>query len=160
METFDPQVAARVWQRVQQKNAPIFMGLPAPPMAAAGLDRLIRQAWQCAFAYQALSRRVGPRYSATLQGLAQQKQGQAACLKGLCAIAGEGCPARPHHTSQNQPPATALRQCYSLEMLSLQDYEALAADPRQGQIYGQLAQQQKKLCLQLLTLLGKLPPAK
>ena len=160
METFDPQVAARVWQRVQQKNEPIFIGQPAPPVAAASLDRLIRQAWQCALAYQALSRRVDRRDGAALRSLARQKQAQAACLKGLCAITGEGCPARPHHSPRNQPPATALRQCYGMELQALQDYEALSADPRQGQIYGQLAQQQKKLCLQLVTLLGTLAPAK
>ena len=160
METFDPQAAARVWQRVQQKSEPDFIRQPVPPVATAHLDRLLQQAWLSAFAYQTISHNVNRRDSVALRGLAQQKRAQAACLKGLCAITEEGCPARPHHTPLNQPPAAALRQCYSLELQALQDYESLAADPRQGRIYEQLAQQQKKLCLQLVTLLGRLSPAR
>ena len=159
METFDPQVAARVWQRVTQQNDPLSFVQPPPPVAA-GLARMVQQAWQCAFAYQFLFQRVSGSDSRLLKGLYEQKQGQAVCLKGLCAVTGESCPTPPRPDFQKQSVKAALHRCYHLELQTLQDYEAHTSDPRQGQIYTQLVRQQRKLCLQVLELLGRLSPSK
>jgi hypothetical protein len=52
-------------------------------------------------------------------------------------------------------PRLLLEQCYGWEAQFLDFCEDRMQDRRLGHIYGQLAQQQRRSCLQLLILLGK-----
>ena len=146
METYDPQKAAQVWQRV--------LGERPPVPSHQGLQALIMEEQTNAAAYLFLSRRFSKNTAAQLRQLAGQAQQAAACLKGICILRSGSEPAvKPLPPAQGSAEGL-LRRCYMREAHCLSEYEAHAADPEYSCIYTQLAAQKKTHCLQLLTLLG------
>lgn len=158
MEKFDPEVAARVWQRVT-KPAEDFPMPPLPPAytppSDASLGECIACAVQAAGIYQRLSRQLSGRDGALLRKMAAQKQQQVACLKGLCAIRG-GCTIPRMQPVGNRAPQALLRRCYNWETQLLSLCQARREEPSHGHIYSHLARQQQELCVQLLALLGRI----
>ena len=151
METYDKAKAARVWQRVQQQQAP-----PAPTQ---GLPGLIAEEWSDAAVYLTLSRRVTGNHSAVLKKMSQEEQAHMACLKGIYTLQGNGRPDIPSPPPlDNASVGTLLRRCYGREMRCLAQYESRAADPEYGQIFARMAQQEREHCRLLLELLGSVSP--
>lgn len=147
MNTYDPQKAARVWQRVQNAQAP-------EPKQEDNLKELIMNEWIAAATYAQLARQMQPEEAAVLQRLSREEHGHGACLRGIYNLkTGEKCPV---HTPQlgKEPPEVTLRRCYGLEMRSLKEYEAKCTDPEYGHVYARLAEQEREHCMALLSLLG------
>lgn len=144
METYDPQMAARVWARVQGHGDP----------DAHGLLGLIQEEFTDAALYLQLSRLLQGKAGVKLRQMAEQEQTHAACLKGIYTLITGSRPATtaaPPHISS--VPAT-LRMCYGREMRCLAQYEQRAGDPEYGKVFSKLAQQEQEHCRILLEVIG------
>lgn len=151
MEKIDHLQAARVWQRVQQSAE----ALPDTAVPGTGLSTLWTHIRQQAADYLYLSRRFSGKDSSLLRQMFQQAQGQAACLKGICALTATSLSVTPLTPSASRTTQQLLRQCCSRALQLLQEYDALSHDGRFGHVYARLATQQHTHCQNLLELLGK-----
>ena len=153
MENYDPEVAARVWQRVQGKilQDEDLNGLPA----------IIVGEWQDAATYLRLSRQFKGKETNILRKMFEEEQSHAACLKGIYTLQGQGRPDIPSPpTVDNAPVGLLLRRCYGREMRCLAQYEARVNDPEYGQVFARMAGQEREHCRLVLELLGSLPEDK
>jgi len=148
MESYNPEMAARVWQRVQNTAQ--------PEQDAQWLLGLIGQKWIGATTYLALSRRMQGKNSTVLYRLFQEKQTHAACLRGIYKLITGTSPAVRSAPPAKEAVETVLRRCYGREMQSLAQYEAHSADPEYGQVFERLAVQEREHCRTILELLGRL----
>ena len=150
METYDPQKAARVWQRVQ--------GNARPPLQPDNSDllSLIEEEWKDAGVYLYLSRQYQGNHSNALRKMHEQEQSHVACLKGIYTLRTGSRPTV--HTPQPQLPREApevlLRRCYGREMRSLAQYEARSSDPEYGQVFARMAEQEREHCRKISEFLG------
>ena len=145
MQNYDPKVAARVWERVQQ---------PAPAAEeAATLLVLITETLQDAVLYQRLARKL-PSHARALGQMAAQLQKSADCLKGIYLLRTGGrakvSPALP----KDLPLSPMLQKCYAQGMGRIAQYESRQADPQHGPIYRRLAEVSRNHCQKLLEILG------
>lgn len=146
MENYDPQLAARVWQRVRKTDA-----LPAETPC---LQEQIAREWVAAQVLWRLSRGYRGAAGNLLRRLARQKQSNCTMLKGIGQLQ-QSSPfrvARP--PLPKGTPRQLLQSCYDSTDQCNRVYEALKNDPRHGSVYARLAERSRDHCLQLLTLLG------
>ena len=149
MNTYDPQKAARVWQRVQGAQ-------PAEPRQEENLKELIMNEWIAASTYADLARQLGQKEAAVLQRLSREEHAHGACLRGIYQLkTGEKCPIRTPKADK-EPVEVTLRRCYGMEMRSLKEYETKCADPEYGHVYARLADQEREHCVALLGVIGSL----
>lgn len=148
MYSYDPEKAARVWDRVRQ---------PSPAgMDVQKLPALINEERTDAATYLMLARQFQGKHNLLLRQMAEQEQTHAACLKGIYTlVSGKRAPEYSPKT-EDAPTETVLRRCYGREMRSLAAYEARASDPEYGQVFSRLAAQEREHCRRLLELLGSL----
>ena len=149
METIDPAMAQRVWQRVKGEAVP-------PPAASPDLQQLLEEELTDAATYLHLSRFFDNRHSRILQQMHRQEQSHAACLKGIYRMLTGNRPTPYVPKPVREKPALTLRRCYDRELRCIAQYEARSADPQYGQTFARLASQEKEHCRILLELLGKL----
>lgn len=148
MEEFDYEKAARVWQRVQNREAPE----PLRPDPAA----LIRDAGELAAMYQALGRLLPGQDGDRLRQLGRECRGCADCLRGLSAIRG-GNPGGERGKAVSARQARPLLEgCYHRERKLLEALVRQTADPEWGQVYRCLAEKCGKRCVTVLEVLGRL----
>ena len=152
MESYDPQKAARVWQRVQAQ-APV-----ANPELE--LQEMIREEMLDAATYAQLFRQLQGVHREKLQKLYRDEKTHVACLKGIYTLTTGGHVSLKPLQVQPEPVQVALRRCYGREMKSLARYEARSKDPHYGQVFSRLAEQEREHCRLLLELLGSLPTVK
>lgn len=148
METYHPDKAARVWQRVQ--------GVSQNTDDTATLCAMIREEWIDAATYLHLSRRYQGRDAAILRKLFEEEQSHAACLKGIYTL----LTGQRAHTqtvpAPKEPTEAILRRCYGREMHCLAQYEQWAVHREYGPVFSRLAHQELEHCRILLELLGRL----
>ena len=150
MDTYDPDLAARVWKRVTAATP--------PPAASPDLQALIEEELQDAAAYLHLSRFFGSPYNRILRQMHQQEQSHAACLKGIYRMTtGKRCTPRLPKPFWEKP-ALTLQRCYDRELRCATRYDISASDPRYGLTFTRMAQQEKEHSKVLLELLGKVKP--
>ena len=151
MNPYDPQKAARVWQRVQQAQPQ-----EQRPGSEDNLKELIMNEWEAAATYAQLARQLQQKEGAVLQRLSREEHAHGACLRGMYSLkAGEKCPVHMPKLGK-EPPEVTLRRCYGLEMRSLKAYEAKCDDPEYGHVFAKLADQERENCMALLGILGAL----
>ncbi len=151
MHTYDPQKAARVWQRVQAEQADAKQ-----TRKNDNLQELIMNEWIAAATYLRLARQMQPKQAAVLQRLGTEEHAHAACLKGIYTlITGEKAVTRTPQPEVESPELT-LRRCYGREMRSLKEYESRCDDPEYGHVFARLAEQEREHCRIVLELLGGL----
>ena len=148
METYDPELAARVWQRVRGE------GYSGPDCDS--LPELIAGEWRDAAVYLHLSRRVKGQDSARLHRLFEEEQSHAACLRGIYKLM-----TRRREVAQTPPPAMEpvgmmLRKCYARELRSIAEYDSRAKDPEYGPVFRRMADQEREHCRVVLEILGNL----
>ena len=149
MNAYDPQKAARVWQRVQNAQ-------PEQVRQDENLKELIMNEWTAAATYARLARLLPQSQGQVLQRLSREEHGHGACLRGIYVLkTGEKCPVHTPNAG-NEPPEVTLRRCYGLEMRSLKEYEAKCDDPEYGHVYARLADQEREHCMALLGIIGGL----
>ena len=148
MENYDPEAAARVWQRVQGKDC--------RGEALSNLPEMIAGEWQDAAVYLRLSRKFSGKEAGYLRKMFEEEQSHAACLKGIYTLL-TGQRLESFTPSVPQEPVSAtLRRCYGREMQSLAQYERWAAHGEYGPVFASLAQQERAHCAALLEILGNL----
>lgn len=150
METYDPEKAARVWQRVRATA-------PAEP-DSGNLLALIAGEWADAATYLYLSRGRQGKEAAALRRLFEEEQAHAACLKGIYTLTTGQKPVIRTPPPVQEPIEVTLRRCYGREMRSLAEYEARSADPEYGPVFARLAAQEREHCRIVLELIGSLKP--
>ena len=149
MATYDPQKAARVWQRVQGEKEN-----REPPHREDNLQELIMNEWMAAATYLQLARKMGQKEAAVLQSLAREEQNHLSCLKGIhTLITGEKCAVRAPKIQLGTPEAT-LRRCYGEKMRNLKAYESRTSDPEYGHVFSRLAEQEQEQCREICEKIG------
>ena len=145
MDTYDPALAARVWKRVTGETVEIHPDLQA----------LIEESLADAAAYLHISRYFQNPYGQILLQMHRQEQSHAACLKGIYRMrTGKRCTPRLPKPLREKPVLT-LQRCYERELRRAGQYAAETTDPRFGQSFTRMAQQEQEHCRTLLELLGK-----
>ena len=148
MEKYDPEAAARVWQRVQGKT-PHSEDLNSLPAMIAG-------EWWDATTYLRLSRQFSGKEAGILRKMFEEEQSHAACLKGIYTLL-TGERLVTHTPPGGQEPLSAtLRRCYGREMQSLAQYEKWSEHREYGPVFSRLAQQERAHCAAILEILGNL----
>lgn len=145
MDLYDPEKAARVWQRVHsgssQETAPELLTLIGEELAEASI-------------YQKLSRHFKGQQASLLRHISQEDRSHADCLKGIYTMLTGAHPSPQIPTFPRTSPDIHLRRCYGRKLLAAARYEAKAADPEYGAIFGRLALQERTHCRHILELLG------
>ena len=143
METVDPNMAARVWQRVQG-------GLWEPDM----LIPLVGKLRQDGFVYRYLRGRM-PAEGALAQ-LLEQTRGDIACLKGMYRLrTGPRLPAPEGKCRMEESGLLALTGCYRRCLERAAVYEREGKEPEYGSVFLMLSQQERQRGRQILMLLGR-----
>ena len=148
MDTYDPEMAARVWNRVRGDKE------EAASPNTQGLSALIAEAMQAATTYLHLSRYYQGKAGAMLRKMAQEEQSHAACLKGIYTLITGTRPEVRAVPPKQEAVEVTLRRCYGREMRSLNEYEKRSKDPEYGQVFARLAIQEQEHCRRILELLG------
>ncbi len=144
MEKYDPQVAARVWQRVR----------PEQPEGPQYLLALIAAEQANAGAYLLLSRRLSEKNAC--RDLSVQARSHADSLRGIYALmTGEKAAVQVPNTPA-EPAGVVLRRCYGSALRCLTAYDQHSGDPEYGPVFSRLAVQQREHCRRVAELLGRL----
>ena len=103
-----------------------------------------------------LARRATAREAASLQRVARDARGHAACLEGICVLVTGEAPEVRTPAPEDGPAAALLRKCYGRAMRTLVTYEARSRDAEYGPVFARLAAQQRDQCRLILELIGTL----
>lgn len=149
MESYDRDLAGRVWQRVYSQpkeetddHALLRQFFTAEVMNAAGYSRLASTL---------------PASRRTLLQMAEEARRDVLHLKGLCYLLSGSKPAAPALPPPQEGPEATLRRCCR-ECVRWEKYCAdHAADPEYGCIWRSLAKRKREQSLQILQILGSLP---
>ena len=148
MNHYDPEKAARVWQRVRsgssEETAPELLTLIGDELAEAAL---------C----QKLSRLFNRQQNALLRQITQEDRSHAACLQGIYTLLTGSRPKPLIPSIPRTSPDIHLRRCYGRKLLAAARYEAKANDPEYGTVFSRLALQERTHCRLILELLGSIP---
>ena len=148
MENYDPEAAARVWQRVQGKG-------PAGE-ELGNLPEMIAGEWWDAATYLRLSRQFQGKKAGVLRKMFEEEQSHAACLKGIYTLLTGQRLVTQTPAPRQENLSVALRRCYGREMQSLAQYERWSDHREYGPVFSRLAQQERAHCAALLEILGNL----
>lgn len=148
MKPYDPNTAAKVWDRVRST--------PAATADAQAVLELIAQEMLDAATYSRLAQRLPPPQAAIARQIARQEQSHISCLKGVYTLITGQKPMVPKPAVTDDPPDILLRRCYGREMRCLSQYEARQTDPQYGHIFRTLARQEQEHCHRILEILGTL----
>ena len=146
MEQFDSAKAARVWQRVQERE-------PVEPLRPENAS-LIRAASEQAARYRNLSRGMPGKYGEMLRDCSRQQQRAADCLRGICRLSGIPLPPGRNRPLPPEPVRQMLEQCCREERKLVEAYSQRMPDPEWGRVYGKLAAEAAGRCCSLLEILG------
>ncbi|MBE6959343.1 MAG: hypothetical protein E7448_01275 [Ruminococcaceae bacterium] len=144
MEKIDPQVAAKVWQRVRGNEK---------PAEQIGIQTMVAWEKETEAILQWLLRRL-PDKSYALQQLIADTRRHIACLQGIRQLNGEKIGAYSAGKSLSGEPVTLLRRCYSLCLQVGARYAARAEDEQYGGVFGDMARTKRRHCAMLLEILG------
>ena len=148
MVHYDPEAAARVWQRVQGKG-------PAGE-ELGNLPEMIAGEWWDAATYLRLSRQFQGKEAGVLRKMFEEEQSHAACLKGIYTLLTGQRLVTQTPAPRQENLSVALRRCYGREMQSLAQYERWSDHWEYGPVFSRLAQQERAHCAALLEILGNL----
>lgn len=146
MEQFDSEKAARVWQRVQNRET------PEPIRKDPGV--LIRSAAEQAAYYRNVSRALPGKYGERLRDYARQQQRSGECMKGICRLSGITPALGQPQPVRQEPPLRLLEKCCHGERRLVAEYSARTGDPEWGRVYGKMAAEAAERCCGLLEILG------
>jgi len=146
MQGYDPQKAARVWERVRQGSPASLPPVedPQPELSALAASELAQAA-----VLEHMAQKASTQRAQKLRQLARDCRKRSASVKGICVLLGlQSLPA----TGSTSLPLTVCCQ-RSLELL--EQYRRLTSLPHHGPLFAALAQQMIHHCLELTQLLGE-----
>lgn len=144
MERIDPQVAAKVWQRVRGN------GQPAGP---EGIQTMVAREKELEAILLWLLRRL-PDKSYALQQLIADTRRHIACLQGIRQLNGEKPGVYSAGKNLSGEPGPLLRKCYSLCLQVGARYAARAEDEQYGGVFGDMARTKRRHCATILEIMG------
>ena len=147
MEKYDPQMAGRVWQRVQQRNQ--------EQPDAAPLLALIQQVWENAAACMTLAKVSQGREAAAFRKIFEQEQATAQALRGIYILQTGTVPPQQAAKGANEITAARLRRCCASAMTAARAFDQRSADSEFGPVFMLLAQRQRENWLLLLEIIGR-----
>lgn len=148
MQQMNSENVRKIWERVQQANAPAG---EHPDLCGCTVREL-----NTAAIYAYLSRRIPGKEGKMLQRLAQQERSHAATVKGTCAVTYGSCPPVRITPPEKLSVPVLLRRCYGQKLQAIAEYEKLSSQEGYGSIFRRLAQEEQEQLLFLLQLLGTL----
>lgn len=150
MEKYDPEMAARVWQRVRGEAE------PTPGHHASVRALLLAELEQGALLLQ-LSRQLQGGGKDIARRIYEENQTQGNVLRGICFCMTGQRPLLKTAPISSLNPENALRKCYAFSLRAVREYENRTADPEYGAAFAALAKVERAHCALLLELLGSLP---
>ena len=153
MNTYDPQKAARVWQRVQNQAKAEEREQSDTQGSIRGM---IMEERMSAAVYLQLSRQLPSREASVMQRLCREEQTHASCLRGIYTLITGETPVVKSPALVQEKPELTLRRCYAREMRTLKEYEARSEDPDYGPVFARLADQEREHCRAVLEVIGGL----
>ena len=150
MDHVDNEVVQRVWQRVKSPQLPVQTPNPRPK----SLEERILEEWQTGQRYMLLQSTPEFRANPELKRLWEQKQDQLACLKGIYRLSANASCKVPVVPPKSEPAPVLLRKCYGSLLRCCGFYGSATADREFGDVYRQLAEQDRQQCYRILTFLG------
>ena len=148
MEKYDPEMAARVWQRVRGEPEAVLLPPSSQALAAAEMEQ--------AAALLQLSRQLQGRQKDLVRRLYAEKKAHADTLRGIHFLMTGKRPMIRTAPDESPTPEIALRKCYGASLRAMKDYENRSQEPEYGPVFASLARQEKAHCALLLELLGGL----
>ena len=142
MERYDPEKAARVWQRVRGPQE-----AAAPPEDLAAIIQWERQQTHL---LRQISRQLPP-----AAALADDCSRCAATVSGICALTGTPAPGKVPAPNR-EPGDRILQKCCLLGLRCCAAYERQATHREYGPVFAQLAQEKRLFCCRVLALLGNM----
>ncbi len=149
MAHYDPELAKRVWSRVQSST-------PAEGEGDAPLAELLAGAGTCAAVYRQLSLRMQGAAAHALRRMSEEERRLAACLRGICTLQNGACPPEQPPAPPQGSPQALLRQCYSRERAAFDACKKLSAGGEFGPVFSALAEGRLAHCITVLELLGNM----
>ena len=146
MEKYDPQLAGRVWQRVQQR--------PPELPDSSPLLALITDKWENAAACMTLAKNTQGREAAVFRKIFEEEQATARTLRGICALQAGSLPPHQSIKPSNEITPARLRRCCLNAMTAARAFEQRCADPEYGPVFQLLAQREREHCMLLLEIIG------
>ena len=151
MEKFDPEMAKRVWQRVQGETEPV-----TDPIPTASVQALAAAELEQAGRFLQLSGQLRTGEKALLRRLYEEEKGHAALLRGIQTMTAGKCPAMRSAPAKQTAPEVTLRKCYGAALRAAKEYENRASDPEYGPAFAALARQERSHCALILEILGSM----
>ena len=148
METFDTQMAARVWKRVKAPNQPV-------PVEGRGLQELLFQSHGLAGLYMGLQRRLTGEGAARVRDLYRQHRNLSACLKGMLLVSGEVVPGLPPMVAGSGSLRSVLEGCFHREQRLADGLAGYTGEENLGTACRILAEQAAHRAIAVLELLGE-----
>ena len=146
MEHPDPQMSARVWQRVRNKSAeaPPLDILPFLQEESADLSR-----------YLQLRNTLEPRQKGQLQLLIQKTRSCIAILRGIGYLLSDTLPETQTYPLFKELPHSSLRRLYGDTLRRGTRYTQWRSDSAYGVAFTQLEIESQQRCILLLQLIGQ-----
>lgn len=148
MENLNKENVRKIWQRVQQSNAPVS---DRPDLCA-----IAEREMHTARMYEALARRIPGSNGKKLGQLARREKSHAASIRGICAVTYGNCPPISSMPPETAPVPVLLRRCYGQKLQAIGEYQKLSQEEHYGSIFRQLAGEEQEQMLFLLQLLGSM----
>ena len=158
MEGYDPEKAARVWQRVQGRTAPAAAPAGQTRQEPA-LAELILLHLQDAAACAAVARRLGGSRAELLNRIYRQQRAAANSLRGIGRLRFGTWTRFPAIPAPREAPEGLLGRCCVDQLRLLEAYERQAREGQFAPIYAALAAQSREHCRAFAELLGSLAEA-
>lgn len=154
MEAYDPQLAARVWQRVQNREAPASKE-PAPPDLPS-LNALISGKLSDAAELSALASFFHGGDLAVLNRLVKDSRAHARCMMGIYyLLSGTRCRPSVPPIPQGTPEAR-IRRCCSRSLARTAPYRMWESHREYGPVFSRLIAEEWDHYRLLLQILGSL----
>ena len=148
MEQFDPEAAARVWQRVQGRQEPGPVGEDLRP--------LMQAVQELAAVYRRLLGQASGRNKDLLRRLVEGETANLACLKGIQTLRGGQMPKGNPLPGGNEPGRKALEKCYHRTRRLAGEYTARSAEPEFGAVFYAMAERERELCALAAEAIGEM----
>ena len=146
MEHIDPEMARRVWQRVQGQSEPVATGEDLRPLMCT--------VQELAAVYRKLWANSSGRSKELLKRLQQAEAANYACLKGIQSLRGGRPPKGNLPPMANEPAEKALEKCYHRTRRLMAEFTARSAESEFGAVFYAMGERERELCAILMELVG------
>lgn len=144
MDKMDPQVAARVWQRVRGTGK---------PEETVGIQTMVAWEKETEAMLLWLSKRL-PEKGYALQQMMADTRRHIACLQGIRQLSGQKPGVYTAGKLPGNDPSALLRRCYGQCLRVGAHYAQRAEDEQYGCVFGDMARTKRRHCALILEILG------